>query len=629
MVKARDFRPATSGQRLLTFVLLTLILLGLALISPSSIAQSQKRNWWFEIEVLVFKRDSDAANASTDEHFGYQMQPIRVNRARDLLTPFLYPNLSAIKGGLPYCREQNNHWQLPPQRIAQYKAQDAFWHILSPPNPEEPWLAPNRQQQLPKYDTPKMAIEQWQAQLEQRFPTPAHLLLPQKQEQQQEQSQEQASGMVPETQLDGETQSRTSGADGASINVDELAAARAAFQMPQETTNNSSAATSEVAGPASAPNSANEANVNTPSLSLSQQNDSLFASDASSLGYRPLRAPAPPYVPPTLHVRRFMQQSFATPWPEPLNLRQMAHITLATEYQAPQSQDLQIPIWQNAPVMPQADLSLKGLPACVFAEEQTLYFANEQPDWQKPLPVAGTPVIVNASEKPYSRHPYLLPSSRLQLGKMRRNLNRKRGINTLLHLAWRQRVKFGRNNNQSMRLFAGKNYSEQFNYQGLPIQGLSPQGQEELTPAQTDRDREYQNSRLINAVASILASEQTSVNYPIDGALELPPMQLQNYPDQVWELDGLFKIYLQEIGAVPYLHIDSQLNFREPVDIPNILLPESSAMSPSDDGNFLQSYHFQQLRRVISTQIHYFDHPKFGMVVQIRRHTRPRRPDRL
>ena len=77
-------------------------------------------------------------------------------------------------------------------------------------------------------------------------------------------------------------------------------------------------------------------------------------------------------------------------------------------------------------------------------------------------------------------------------------------------------------------------------------------------------------------------------------------------------------MYLENLGRTPYLHIDSDLDFRAPI---TLRLPGETDVEPN---NFLQSFHFDQLRRVISTQLHYFDHPLFGMVVQIRRYEPPK-----
>jgi len=45
-------------------------------------------------------------------------------------------------------------------------------------------------------------------------------------------------------------------------------------------------------------------------------------------------------------------------------------------------------------------------------------------------------------------------------------------------------------------------------------------------------------------------------------------------------------------------------------------------MAPSTEYK-LVSVPLAEQRRVISTQLHYFDHPLFGFVVQIRRYNRP------
>jgi hypothetical protein len=45
----------------------------------------------------------------------------------------------------------------------------------------------------------------------------------------------------------------------------------------------------------------------------------------------------------------------------------------------------------------------------------------------------------------------------------------------------------------------------------------------------------------------------------------------------------------------------------------------------ADEKNY-KPIRFQQNRRVISGEIHYFDHPYIGMIVQIRKHKRPKPP---
>jgi hypothetical protein len=123
---------------------------------------------------------------------------------------------------------------------------------------------------------------------------------------------------------------------------------------------------------------------------------------------------------------------------------------------------------------------------------------------------------------------------------------------------------------------------------------------------------------------------------------------------ELWQLDGGITVYLRNLGRVPYLHIDSNLDFRQPVFDPKKApqieymsdylseqiqdaiavnqIPQPGALqahtlgASSVEPNFLQSVNFNQLRRVISKQVHYFDHPLFGMIVRINRYRWPEIP---
>lgn len=99
-------------------------------------------------------------------------------------------------------------------------------------------------------------------------------------------------------------------------------------------------------------------------------------------------------------------------------------------------------------------------------------------------------------------------------------------------------------------------------------------------------------------------------------------------PNQVWELDGLLHIYL--VGN--YLHIDSNFNLREETlakeATPNMAAQAEHALQGKvTEQEFLRAYKFSQVRRVISHETHYFDHPKMGIVVQIRRTDKSARRD--
>jgi hypothetical protein len=87
-------------------------------------------------------------------------------------------------------------------------------------------------------------------------------------------------------------------------------------------------------------------------------------------------------------------------------------------------------------------------------------------------------------------------------------------------------------------------------------------------------------------------------------------------PLQPWSVDGLFKVYLEN----RYLFIDTELNIVKEGEPPTVLSTKQSITNKNKkDFNLANLVSFKQDRRVISGEIHYFDHPHIGMIVQIRR----------
>ena len=97
-------------------------------------------------------------------------------------------------------------------------------------------------------------------------------------------------------------------------------------------------------------------------------------------------------------------------------------------------------------------------------------------------------------------------------------------------------------------------------------------------------------------------------NNPLSTSLLSPPLA----PEQDWSIDGLFNVHLNH-----YLYITADFN------IANMSLAEQASKSLiKGEPQQIESIRFSQNRRVISKEIHYFDHPFMGMIVQIRRHKR-------
>ena len=162
-----------------------------------------------------------------------------------------------------------------------------------------------------------------------------------------------------------------------------------------------------------------------------------------------------------------------------------------------------------------------------------------------------------------------LSNEQLQLTAQRNKLERHAAFKPVLHLAWRMPVK-SRNSAQAIHLFAGENYADNM-----------PQGTSDK-----------------------------------------------------WAIDGNFKLYLDH-----YLFIDSQLLIRqettsfvaktqgqefEVVNTENdvqVIKQTESFVEPLEvqKKTVLNEALFDQNHRLRSGEIHYFDHPLMGMIVQIRK----------
>lgn len=249
---------------------------------------------------------------------------------------------------------------------------------------------------------------------------------------------------------------------------------------------------------------------------------------------------------------------------------------------------------------------------CYYADEDRWIPIPNSPfarDSQLSL-TAVTPVVIDGEggNIETARNAFLMPSSTHVLGETRTELARKGLAKPLLHVAWRQPV-FREAQNYMFRLFGGQQYTEAFTYDGY-----------QKVP--DNRSQQHDDSLpVMERVQALLSQvESNQLQFNSDTAPLPPKLNDPSYPQQVWELDGLLHIFL--IGN--YLHIDNQFNLREPDQInltPSDLVnqAELALSGKSAEQPFLRAYHFDQRRRVISHETHYFDHPKVGMVIQIRR----------
>lgn len=274
--------------------------------------------------------------------------------------------------------------------------------------------------------------------------------------------------------------------------------------------------------------------------------------------------------------------------------------------------------------------------SCVAQQGPAFVTNTPQWHWQAPnlhVPFPDqTPLIIHGADWARANGPHLLSEEQLTQQDLFTSVRWRKGIDRLAHFSWRQQVKFGQDNAETLRLFAGQNFAEQFTVEGElrpePIEGLldSPDSMNSGSDsAYIDHDtvKAEKTAAFFNELNTRLAQPQpisyAAMTAPQDEntGLNIDPYNTQLPP--IWELDGFIQVFLKYINSVPYLHINSELFYRQPVAT-DVKQQSDSTSAPTYE---LVSIPFRQVRRVISTQLHYFDHPLFGMVVQIRRYDRP------
>ena len=322
-----------------------------------------------------------------------------------------------------------------------------------------------------------------------------------------------------------------------------------------------------------------------------------------------------------------------------------------------------------------------------------------KPDNRMPAP-ASLPIIIEGHDWPLASKAHLLTSNEQALSSISRQIRSSRDLERLFHATWRQPVMFGKNKAFDVRVYGGQNYAQQFNLDGemraqtqsallqetsnqpsmqlasneeAPLdsdtsiggesQALIPYSAEEAANTRSVRrlandDTQVQkpsNSELL-AVSDIFTdlemrlANPSPISFDDFKALDTPLIVEQDedgvsdvaFRTPIWEIDGTIKVFLKYINRVPYLHVDSEMYYRQPVPMhyfsnefgdefsnedastTNISNEKGSAATYSEGQAYkLVSVPLIEQRRIISTQLHYFDHPLFGFVVQVRRYNRP------
>ncbi|REL27478.1 hypothetical protein DXX93_13525 [Thalassotalea euphylliae] len=278
-----------------------------------------------------------------------------------------------------------------------------------------------------------------------------------------------------------------------------------------------------------------------------------------------------------------------------------------------------------------------------------------------PIPIENFTGRVDGNEFVYSNSPYLIDADSLKLKDISLQLRRSKNFKPLLHLGWRQPLTNRKKPSlePAIRIFAGEHYREQYRQAQADHQSqLSAKaiaeykreilGEEYLTgqtdisdaltsdsaknPEQAERlaniyqQLDTQNFSLESVLAELNKPHITAVGIDRNRAdtAEAKALAAPAPPNQDWLLDGLFRLHLNH-----YLHITADFNVAVPYSGEEKAEKYQDASEVSQNAFTFKLIPFSQNKRVISKEVHYFDHPYMGMVLQIRRYKPPLPETRL
>lgn len=240
-------------------------------------------------------------------------------------------------------------------------------------------------------------------------------------------------------------------------------------------------------------------------------------------------------------------------------------------------------------------LQLMGQNKCLSKRSQSNIFNKALNTYSSPVCIDSidyialmdkTPLTLEVPLQEGMETPYIIAPEELEFQSTISRLKRE-GMQPILHTGWRQP---GLKERQapSYRLFGGKNFSKQYGYFG----NLKQTQNAFLDDSNNTDDLNLFLNQVINIDSLNRSFDNRSINPTTTNNSE--------YPNEAWQLDGLLKVFLR--GR--YLNIKAEFNLR----------------AEDRTNEKLKNFHFNQFRRVISNEIHYFDHPKLGILIQIRRY---------
>ena len=256
------------------------------------------------------------------------------------------------------------------------------------------------------------------------------------------------------------------------------------------------------------------------------------------------------------------------------------------------------------------------------------------------------PVVIEGNDWPLASKAHLLTSDSQELTSISHQIRSNRELERLLHVAWRQPVKFGKKKAFNVRFFGGTNYASSFNEDGEQLKDKRTIVTDTVNTAAEasvivlNEDEQMASSTFFSSLEQRLLqpepiSFKTLERLDSEGNLSVESTTNNGASRKpIWEIDGRMKVFLKYINRVPYLHIDSEMFYRHQVPTHYFSNKGTSAerrsLTSGAIENGAKSVDYQlvsiplaEQRRVISKQLHYFDHPLYGFIVQIRRYERP------
>jgi len=281
--------------------------------------------------------------------------------------------------------------------------------------------------------------------------------------------------------------------------------------------------------------------------------------------------------------------------------------------------------------------------------------------------VEALPKKLYASGRHQAHSPYLISDNSLLLKDVRQRLGWSKSFRPILHFGWRQ-IGITRKKAIPLKLFAGAHSQQQYQQQLVDYNSelaqahqqeqllfeainassifAATESPEEQTLIKEQQAVEYFSTNQQHALSQLFTeldafeqankldsllentpentSKNASASETLNSAIEqvnsqtleqllAPKTLIENNinqpldivtspvaPLQPWFLDGFFKVHLDH-----YLYITADFNVL--------------SHSPASSEKAMKLINFSQNRRVITGEIHYFDHPYVGMLVQIRR----------